>query len=332
MTDSTRLDGDVAIVTGAAQGIGQGIAQVLAEAGAKIVLGDVQDAQATVQAIRAQGSDAVSMQMDTSQPQDAQALVPQQEAPARMLPDSRIVGPAMCDGRVHHVHEAGAQVCPAPGKIVDAINSAHESSALIVRNPIFCSRCVLPDRQFDIRAHELLLMRADSPDDPDRACNRVPRCARDYQVRISGPLFDRIDLHVEVPEVSPADLSLPPPAEGSAEVAARVAAARAIQRNRYRDDGLRTNAEADGKLLEDVATPDESGRQLLTQAVELAPHSAAGFHALGLVKQQRGDLQGGSDALRKAMRHEPQPAVLLNFNAMSFHFPSPVRGRRPNHC
>ncbi|MBM3488623.1 MAG: YifB family Mg chelatase-like AAA ATPase, partial [Alphaproteobacteria bacterium] len=69
-------------------------------------------------------------------------------------------------------------------------------------------------------------------DDPALACTRVPRCAQEYQARISGPLFDRIDLHVDVPAVNPADLALPPPREGSAAVAARVAAARAIQRDR----------------------------------------------------------------------------------------------------
>ena len=60
------------------------------------------------------------------------------------------------------------------------------------------------------------------------------RAARSqYQAKISGPLFDRIDLHVDVPAVDAADLALPPPAEGSAEVAARIAAARARQRARY---------------------------------------------------------------------------------------------------
>ena len=65
--------------------------------------------------------------------------------------------------------------------------------------------------------------------DPALGCGKAPKCAQDYQSRISGPIFDRIDLHVDVPAVSAADLSLPPPAEGSAEVAARVAAARARQ-------------------------------------------------------------------------------------------------------
>jgi 3-oxoacyl-[acyl-carrier protein] reductase len=75
VTEATRLDGEVAIVTGAAQGIGHGIALVLAEAGANIVIGDLQDASATVQEIRAHGGEAVSMRMDTSQPDAARALV-----------------------------------------------------------------------------------------------------------------------------------------------------------------------------------------------------------------------------------------------------------------
>ena len=75
MTASTRLDGEVAIVTGAAQGIGRGIANVLAEAGAKIVIGDLQNASSTVEEIRGNGGDVVSIVMDTSSSDDAHALV-----------------------------------------------------------------------------------------------------------------------------------------------------------------------------------------------------------------------------------------------------------------
>ena len=74
-TDSTRLDGQVAIVTGAAQGIGRGIALVLAEAGAKIVIGDIQDASSTAEEIRAGGGEAVTTVMDTSSSGDAGSLV-----------------------------------------------------------------------------------------------------------------------------------------------------------------------------------------------------------------------------------------------------------------
>lgn len=73
--DATRLDGQVAIVTGGAQNIGKGIALVLADAGAAIVIGDIQEAGSTVEIIRANGGRAISMVMDTSVPGDAQALV-----------------------------------------------------------------------------------------------------------------------------------------------------------------------------------------------------------------------------------------------------------------
>src|SRR5919205_1129465 len=96
--------------------------------------------------------------------------------------------------------------------------------------------------------------------DPGFACKRGPntRCVAEYQTRLSGPLLDRIDLHIEVPAVTAADLILPPPAEGSKEVAARVARAREVQAARYEAIGLpqvRTNAMAQGQVLEDVARP-----------------------------------------------------------------------------
>jgi magnesium chelatase family protein len=128
--------------------------------------------------------------------------------------------------------------------------------------------------------------------DPALACSRAPRCAADYQAKVSGPLLDRIDLHVDVAAVSAADLVLPPPAEGSAEVAGRVAAARAIQTRRYEDHAARTNAEADGDLLDAVATPDEPGRRLLAQAAEAMRLSARGFHRVLRVSRTIADLAG----------------------------------------
>ncbi len=138
-------------------------------------------------------------------------------------------------------------------------------------------------------------------DDASLACSRAPRCAQDYQSRISGPLFDRIDLHVDVPAVSPADLSLPPPAEGSAQVAARVAAARAVQRERFRElgaEGIRTNAQADGDLLERVAAPDAPGRELLTDAAARLKLTARGYHRVLRVARTLADLDGAETVRR----------------------------------
>jgi len=128
--------------------------------------------------------------------------------------------------------------------------------------------------------------------DPALGCGRAPRCGQDYLSRLSGPLLDRIDLHVDVPAVSAADLALPPPAEGTAEVAARVAAAREIQAARYAGDGITTNAEADGAVLERVAAPDSAGAALLAQAAERLRLSARGYHRMLRVARTLADLAG----------------------------------------
>lgn len=128
--------------------------------------------------------------------------------------------------------------------------------------------------------------------DPALGCSRAPRCAADYQAKLSGPLLDRIDLHVEVEAVSAADLALPPPAEGSAEVAARVARARAVQTARQAASGARTNAELDGKALEAHASPDEPGSRLLRQAAETLRLSARGYTRVLRVARTIADLAG----------------------------------------
>jgi magnesium chelatase family protein len=126
--------------------------------------------------------------------------------------------------------------------------------------------------------------------DASLACARAPRCAADYQAKVSGPLLDRIDLHVDVAAVTAADLILPPPVEGSAEVAVRVAAARAIQSERYAQEAIRTNAEADGALLDRVATPDDAGCRLLAQAAEAMRLSARGYTRILRVARTIADL------------------------------------------
>lgn len=124
------------------------------------------------------------------------------------------------------------------------------------------------------------------------ACSRAPRCAADYQAKISGPLLDRIDLHVEVAAVSAADLVLPPPAEGSADVAARVKAARDRQSARLAGTKMRTNAELDGDALAQYASPDEPGRKLLAQAAEAMRLSARGYTRILRVSRTIADLAG----------------------------------------
>ncbi len=133
--------------------------------------------------------------------------------------------------------------------------------------------------------------------DPGYVCRRGAntRCAAEYQGRLSGPLIDRIDLHIEVPAVTAADLILPAPSEGSREVAARVARVRDVQLERYAAMGLdnvRTNAQASGPVLEDVARCDGAGLALLRDAADAMRLSARGYHRVLRVARTLADLDG----------------------------------------
>jgi magnesium chelatase family protein len=125
------------------------------------------------------------------------------------------------------------------------------------------------------------------------ACGRAPRCQLQYQSRISGPLMDRIDLHVEVPPVTAADLALPRPAEGTAQAAARVAQARSLQAARApTDDAAGLNAQLEGRALEKWAEPDGAGRALLTKAAEAGGLSARGWTRTLRLARTIADLEG----------------------------------------
>ena len=160
--------------------------------------------------------------------------------------------------------------------------------------------------------------------EPGAGCGRAPRCGLDYQGKLSGPLLDRIDLAIDVPKVAASDLALPPPAESSDDVAARVAAARTVQRERLASlarkgklteieaeptAGLlsdlargwskpRCNADTDGTLLAAIAEPDAEGRALLTRAAERLGLSARAWHRTLRVARTLADLDG-SDAVRR---------------------------------
>ncbi|HYF22175.1 MAG TPA: YifB family Mg chelatase-like AAA ATPase [Caulobacteraceae bacterium] len=135
------------------------------------------------------------------------------------------------------------------------------------------------------------------------ACGKAPRCQRDYQGRVSGPLIDRIDLQVDVPPVTAADLALPPPSEGTAEVAARVAEARAAQEQRALDLGLDPeaglNARAAGEALDKLAALDESAKALLSRAAEAGGLTARGWTRTLRLARTVADLEGSTPVLRR---------------------------------
>jgi magnesium chelatase family protein len=152
------------------------------------------------------------------------------------------------------------------------------------------------------------------------ACGRAPRCQTDYQGRISGPLMDRIDLHVDVPPVTVADLALPSPLEGTAEASARVAAARALQDARGAEEGLQPgealNARIDGQMVERFAQPDAQGQALLVRAGEQGGLTARGWTRTLRLARTIADLDGSETVRRTHLaealiyrRLAPDPAA-----------------------
>jgi magnesium chelatase family protein len=115
-------------------------------------------------------------------------------------------------------------------------------------------------------------------------------------------MMDRIDLQVDVPPVTPADLALPAPAEGTAEAAARVAAARALQAGRAAAAGQGApvlNAQADGDFLEAIADLDGPARALLSRAAEAGALTARGWVRAIRLARTIADLEG-APAVRRA--------------------------------
>jgi magnesium chelatase family protein len=219
----------------------------------------------------------------------------------------------------HHTASMAAIVGGGRGAKPGEISLAHNGVLFLDEFPEF-PRAVLETLRQPIETGEVVVARANAHirypcrfllvaaanpckcgymTDPARACARVPMCGEDYLGRISGPLLDRFDLRVEVPPVAYSDLDLPQTGEASAPIAARVAQARATQADRYRDaPNARLNADAEGELLERVATPDDAGRALLGKVAEHFGLSARGYHRVMRVARTIADLDG-SDAVRQ---------------------------------
>jgi magnesium chelatase family protein len=155
--------------------------------------------------------------------------------------------------------------------------------------------------------------------EPGHVCRTGPRCAADYQSRISGPLLDRLDVQIELAAVKASDLTLPPPKEKSVDVARRVAAARDIQRARFLArglDNLRTNAQADGTILEEIAALDSAGTALIRDAADAMNLSARGYHRVLRVARTIADLDGREKISRihlaEALSYRQKPASMRN--------------------
>ena len=232
----------------------------------------------------------------------------------------------------HHTASMAAIVGGGRGARPGEISLAHNGVLFLDEFPEF-PRAVLETLRQPIETGEVVVARANAHvrypsrflliaaanpckcgymTDPSRACARATSCGDDYLGRISGPLMDRIDLRVEVPPVAYRDLDLPDGGESSATVAARVAAARDRQAARFTaHPEVRVNADAEGRLLEDIATPDAEGRSLLAQVAERFQLSARGHHRVLRVARTIADL-AGSESVR-----QPHVAEAVSFRLAS---------------
>lgn len=130
---------------------------------------------------------------------------------------------------------------------------------------------------------------------PDKECVCSPGVVQKYLSRISGPLLDRIDLHVEVVPVPFDELSAHQEVETSSSVRERVMKARAIQSERYRGEPhVHCNAQIGSKLLKKFATPDQSGQAILKNAMEKLDLSARAYDRILKVSRTIADLEGSA--------------------------------------
>jgi magnesium chelatase family protein len=149
--------------------------------------------------------------------------------------------------------------------------------------------------------------------DANRACGRAPACGEDYLGRISGPLIDRFDLRINVPPVDFRDLTGTLDGEGSASIAARVATAREVQTARFMGyNGPRVNADAEGRLLEEIATPDAEGQAMLGKAADRFGLTARGYHRVMRVARTIADLDRSQDV------RKPHVAEALSYRLSGY--------------
>lgn len=232
----------------------------------------------------------------------------------------------------HHSASLAAMVGGTRGARPGEVSLAHNGVLFLDELPEF-PRSVIDALRQPLEAGEVMVARAQAHvsypcrfllvaaanpcrcghlSDASRACARAPGCSGDYLGRISGPLLDRFDLRIEVPPVSVADLDGTAKGEPSAPVAARVAAARQIQLDRYAEvKDVTLNGDVSGALLEQFAQPDPDARNLLLAAADRMKLSARGYHRVLRVARTIADLDGASTVER------PHIAEALSYRVVS---------------
>ena len=218
---------------------------------------------------------------------------------------------------------------PRPGEI----SLAHRGVLFLDELPEFSTRTLeglrqpLEDRQVVIsRAAgtlafptNFIFMAAMNPcpcgyyGDAVRECTCSMRAVSHYQKRISGPLLDRIDIHVEVPRVDYEKLTDERLGESSGAIRARVERARQVQRERFADTSLSCNADMGATEVRKICQLDETGRGLVKAAMQQLQMSARAFHRILKLGRTIADL-GGSERietahLAEAIQYRPRRVI-----------------------
>ena len=136
---------------------------------------------------------------------------------------------------------------------------------------------------------------------PELNCPRAPKCAIEYQSKLSGPLLDRIDMHIDVPAVSPWKMSAGSSGETSQTIRERVISCRKIQKERFLKLGithLSTNSELKGQILEDATPLENDAKKLLITFADKNHLSARAYHRTLRLARTIADLQNSTNILR----------------------------------
>ncbi|MCB9357224.1 MAG: YifB family Mg chelatase-like AAA ATPase [Calditrichaeota bacterium] len=213
----------------------------------------------------------------------------------------------------HTVSDAGligGGMIPRPGEVslahngvlfLDELPEFHKNVLEVLRQPLEDGIVTLSRAAVTLSyPAQFMLIAAMNPcpcgfaTDPDRECKCTPEQVRRYVAKISGPLLDRIDLHVEVPRVSWNDLSSSAEIDETHFVRDRVELARRRQRERFEKHrpGLYSNSQMSNKDIEQFAPIDAHSLELLRQVVETMGLSARAYHRIRKVARTIADIEG----------------------------------------
>jgi magnesium chelatase family protein len=216
----------------------------------------------------------------------------------------------------------GGGVQPQPGEIslahhgvlfLDELPEFKRSVLEVLRQPLEDRIVTISRAKFSIEyPSSFMLIASMNPcpcgnyNHPEKECVCAPGTVQRYLNKISGPLLDRIDLHVEVIPVPFDELSRQRPTESSIDIRKRVMQAREIQRERFSGtEGIHANAQMNSKMLRDRCVPDETGKALLKSAMERLKLSARAYDRILKVSRTIADL----DASERIEPHHLAEAI-----------------------